>query len=375
MGIFLRLFDFSRGLFFAFAFTFLVLCGCSQQGRPAESSPQTGQPYLHWPANPPPGNFFHGSGLPGPSASARYIGSPCVVIPPASITSQVLMYYAGTRDSGEQAIYVAGSSDGGLNFAEIGVALAAGSPGRWDDEAMDTPFVHWNNDLRQFQMWYMGNSAANHSMGGDPNYHSRIGIAWSGDGIHWTRAAEPVFDPGASGWDSLFVADPSVVYRNGTYYMAYTGVQAYPVAAIGLATSADGIHWVKHNGNPVIAATQPWDSVLCSSPSLTFVEDGVNAGTWIIWYHGTDAAFAPYYNVALGAATSKFFTGPWIPYAGNPIIRWPQDPAKYSQSSWYLGPVNVHVILRPPAAGSLLESYVMYYETGYGFGRIESEGP
>ncbi len=373
MGLFFRFFNLPSSLFWAFGV--LAFCGCSQHGSSAKSDPLVGQPYLHWPTNPPAENFFHGSGLPGPSASARYIGSPCVVVPPASINPQVLMYYAGTRDSGEQAIYVAGSSDGGLHFAEIGVALAPGLPGSWDDEAMDTPFVQWNSSARQFQLWYMGNSVANHVSGADPLYHAKLGLAWSEDGIHWNRSAEPVLEPGASGWDSLFVADPSVVYRNGTYYMAYTGVKAYPIAAIGLATSTDGIHWLKHESNPVVEATQPWDIVLCSSPSLAFVEGGANAGTWIIWYQGTDPAYAPNFNLALGAATSKNFTGPWTPYAGNPVIHWPQDPAKYSQSSWYLGPINVHVILRPPAASNLLESYVMYYETGYGFGRIESEGP
>ena len=54
-----------------------------------------------------------------------------------------------------------------------------------------------------------------------------IGMATSADGIHWTRTNEgkPVFTAGAAGaFDDGQVMGPQVLARNGKYYMWYTGM-------------------------------------------------------------------------------------------------------------------------------------------------------
>ena len=79
---------------------------------------------------------------------------------------------------------------------------------------------------------------------------SRLGLAQSDDGIHFTRGAEPVFYPAEDGqkareWPGG-VEDPRIVEApDGTYVLTYTqwNRETY---TIGVATSPDLVHWTKH---------------------------------------------------------------------------------------------------------------------------------
>jgi len=79
---------------------------------------------------------------------------------------------------------------------------------------------------------------------------SRLGLAMSNDGIHFTRRAEPVFYPGedsqkAREWPGG-VEDPRIVEaEDGTYVLTYTqwNRETY---SVGIATSRDLVHWTKH---------------------------------------------------------------------------------------------------------------------------------
>jgi predicted GH43/DUF377 family glycosyl hydrolase len=84
---------------------------------------------------------------------------------------------------------------------------------------------------------------------------SRIGLAESDDGVHFTRRAEPVFfaakdSQEAREWPGG-TEDPRVVEsEDGTYVMTYTQVTFSPTHephwATGLATSRDLLHWTKY---------------------------------------------------------------------------------------------------------------------------------
>jgi len=79
---------------------------------------------------------------------------------------------------------------------------------------------------------------------------SRIGLAVSDDGIHFTRMKEPVFYPDNDSlkvfeWEGG-VEDPRVVEtEDGRYVMTYTAYDG-TTARLLLATSRDLIHWDKH---------------------------------------------------------------------------------------------------------------------------------
>lgn len=61
----------------------------------------------------------------------------------------------------------------------------------------------------------------------------------------------PIMMPSGSGWESSYVFNPGVVYRDGKFDMLYRG-QSGSGSQIGLATSTDGHHFTQYSGNPVI---------------------------------------------------------------------------------------------------------------------------
>lgn len=79
---------------------------------------------------------------------------------------------------------------------------------------------------------------------------SRLGLAESSDGIHFTRRGAPVFYPAEDSQQSREwpggVEDPRVVEgEDGTYILTYTqwNRETY---SVGIATSRDLVHWTKH---------------------------------------------------------------------------------------------------------------------------------
>ncbi len=79
---------------------------------------------------------------------------------------------------------------------------------------------------------------------------SRLGLAWSTDGIHFTRRATPVFYPANDAQKSREwpggVEDPRITEGpHGTYYLTYTQWNR-KATSIGLATSKDLLHWKKY---------------------------------------------------------------------------------------------------------------------------------
>lgn len=79
---------------------------------------------------------------------------------------------------------------------------------------------------------------------------SRIGLAWSTDGLHFTKHPTPVLYPDNDSlkkyeWEGG-CEDPRVVRDSaGTYYMTYTAYDGQK-ARLLIATSTDLYHWTKH---------------------------------------------------------------------------------------------------------------------------------
>lgn len=110
----------------------------------------------------------------------------------------------------------------------------------------------------------------------------------------WTEVGW-VVPPGPAGsWDSLDIWAPSIVERNGTYYMFYAGVKTNQYGRseqhIGLATSTDLNVWTKQAGNPVFdCSTVSWvwwdqtsdSGVECRDPFVTW--DAAQQ-QWVMFY-------------------------------------------------------------------------------------------
>ncbi|HEX4997911.1 MAG TPA: hypothetical protein VFY29_06785 [Terriglobia bacterium] len=114
----------------------------------------------------------------------------------------------------------------------------------------------------------------------DSNGDVSIWLATSRDGITWETSPGEVFAPSgvAGAFDETQVADPYVITVGDSLYMFYTGVPrgAFKVL-IGLATSRDGIHWVRKAG-PLINQGRPgyFDENIQGEPAV------INTGPW--WY-------------------------------------------------------------------------------------------
>jgi predicted GH43/DUF377 family glycosyl hydrolase len=121
--------------------------------------------------------------------------------------------------------------------------------------------------------------------GGEQNEPNAIGYATSPDGLHWTKhEANPIFapDPGLA-WEKHKVTACQVERQGDWYVMFYIGFRDEPHAQIGLARSRDGItNWQRHPANPIIRPGEnQWDHDACYKPYALF--DGQK---WLLWYNG-----------------------------------------------------------------------------------------
>ena len=106
--------------------------------------------------------------------------------------------------------------------------------------------------------------------------HDRIHLAISTDGSHWKRQGVVLEDASAN-----HVNDPSVVLRDGLFYLYYTLAREGLRDVIALATSRDGLHFEKQRVVVGTGKEGTWDSLLAGRPSVLF-EDG----KFRMWYDG-----------------------------------------------------------------------------------------
>jgi len=121
---------------------------------------------------------------------------------------------------------------------------------------------------------------------------SRLGLAESSDGIHFTRLPEPVFYPAedaqkAREWPGG-VEDPRIVEApDGSCVLTYTqwNRQTY---TIGVATSTDLVHWTKHG--PALGDSGPYANLIYKSGGIvTKLDHGrliaarIHGKFWMYW--------------------------------------------------------------------------------------------
>jgi len=122
-------------------------------------------------------------------------------------------------------------------------------------------------------------------------------------------------------WDGQTIVKPSVLLDGATYMMWYDGFNLQQDVSIGLATSADGITWMKSINNPVLTENPGgWDGNSTEHGSFVLKEDGL----YKMWYEGSSD-----YDVRqLGYATSTDGIT-WNKYGGNPVLQ--AGPEGYDQ--------------------------------------------
>jgi beta-1,2-mannosidase len=127
---------------------------------------------------------------------------------------------------------------------------------------------------------------------------SRIGLAWSLDGLHFERRKQPVLFPDEDfmkvyEWEGG-IEDPRIVEREeGLYVLTYTAYDGN-LARLCLATSTDLVHWTKHG--PVL--TDEWIDTWSKSGAIIARQKGdqvlaekINGKYWM-YFGDTDLFMA-----------------------------------------------------------------------------------
>ena len=129
---------------------------------------------------------------------------------------------------------------------------------------------------------------------------SRIGLAWSTDGLHFTKHPTPVLYPDNDSskiyeWEGG-CEDPRIVEdESGTYYMTYTAYDG-DKARLLIASSKDLYHWTKHGHvfKNDTADVNDWSksgSIICKYENEKAIAVKINGKYWM-YFGDTDIFLA-----------------------------------------------------------------------------------
>ena len=187
-------------------------------------------------------------------------------------------------------------------------------PAFYDLTAVGQPTVLFENDT--IKMWYS-------AVGGDMK--SRIGYAWSLDGVNWNKHIDMVLNTGYEGeWDSKWLDTPEIIKLDTCYLLYYygdsigytTSLDGVTHSAIGMAYSYDGINWTKSLANPIFTKGDigDWDGTWIESPAILYNE---STDELQMWYNGSDTAT---WKIQIGLATSSNGIN-WTKHPSNPVLQ------------------------------------------------------
>ena len=153
--------------------------------------------------------------------------------------------------------------------------LETGPYGSWDEYGVADPYVVRAGPY--FYMYYLGQDRAK---------QQRLGVARSSDGVRWTKLrSNPILELGGIGsFDENGLGEPAVWQSHGYHWMLYTGRDIVEVRRMGLARSADGVHWTKLP--EVFSGSEAWNSKVMCDPTVEVLADSRIA----VWFGGGNVA-------------------------------------------------------------------------------------
>ena len=129
---------------------------------------------------------------------------------------------------------------------------------------------------------------------GKPGGTSRLGLASSSDGLHFTRLPKPVFYPSNDTmkkyeWEGG-CEDPRIVQDSlSTYWMTYTAFDG-KIARMAIASSTDLLHWKKHglafasaSGGKYLNSWSKSGSIICVLKNGSFQAQKIAGKYWMYW--------------------------------------------------------------------------------------------
>ncbi|MCA9042539.1 MAG: hypothetical protein KDA65_19445 [Planctomycetaceae bacterium] len=175
-----------------------------------------------------------------------------------------------------------------------------GPEGAWDHYAVDNPFVYVEEG--KYYCFFEAQDVPS----SNPNWHERIGLAVSEDGLNWTKqdAINPILKEGPEGnWDNPITKLPAgVVKRDGVYHLFFSGRNS-EAKQVGVATATElSGPWTKLQANPILPGrTGKWDQHVTTHPSSVFQR----GDEYYLLYRGMKGLF---YEEAVGLAVSSDLT-------------------------------------------------------------------
>ena len=175
-----------------------------------------------------------------PSSSASY-GSDNIYAPDIhKVSNQRVMWYGAQGKDGNDRIFVATSSNGAEwhkypSNSDPKPVLDRGTSNHVNDPSL----VYVNG---KWKMYYTDAKTAEDDL---------IWLAESSKLSDFKKIQKVLGLEGAQPWESKKVGRPSVLYEDGVYKMWYDG-QDGTARHVGYATSTDGIHFTRHEANPVL---------------------------------------------------------------------------------------------------------------------------
>lgn len=174
---------------------------------------------------------------------------------------------------------------------------------------------------------------------------SRLGLAESPDGIHFTRRPAPVFYPAPDDQKSREwpggVEDPRIVeLPDGTYVLTYTQWNRVTYS-VGIATSTDLEHWTKHGPAFFTAANGKYAHLQYKSAGIVthldptagrLIAAKINGKYWMYWGEGA---------IHLATSTDAIHWTPVEDASGNPIELLKPRPGHFDSSFPETGPPPV----------------------------------
>ncbi len=194
-------------------------------------------------------------------------------------------------------------SKDGIHWGKPLIALGPDDKSDWAQD-VNRPVVIRDGD--GYRMWYTGQAHG----------RSWIGCATSRNGKTWQRQGDRPVLAADEPWEKVAVMCPHVLYDSSAkvYCLWYSGGEQFEPNAIGYATSADGLKWIKHEKNPVFRP----------DPKSAWEKDRVTAcqvvqqGKWYVMFY---IGFRDKDHAQIGLARSKNGITDWERHRANPIIR------------------------------------------------------
>ena len=206
-------------------------------------------------------------------------------------------------------------SDDGIHWTDPVITLSPNPESGWEDR-LNRNCVLYIPEQQRYLMWYTGQA----------NEHSWIGVAESKDGVHFERFRKDYILAPETDFEGASVMNPFVMYENGKFRMWYAAGETYEPNVICYAESDDGVHFVKHAGNPIFtcAPENPYEQNRIGACDI--LKDG---DSYLMFYIG----YRDIHTACICAARSADGITGWVRVPQNPILL--ATPGAWDEDSCY----------------------------------------